>query len=350
MRVLSVCLLTGIVLVGTFNVNGRKLLGRAACFSVAAAAPDGFLGLFQGDNYDVGRLMFYDLPCVESVKSPVNSNEGQSQTVVNAVTKTVLGNIIKQTLTPYTANSVFGSVYVNNQCGESVDIGALLNGDLSFDISSEGQPRVLIYHTHATEGYMESESLYYKDTDEPRSTDCEKNVVKVGEVIAEKLISAGFGVIHDKTLHDEPSFSGSYSRSAETVNAVLKKYPSIVIAIDVHRDSILGNKGDRVAPVVSIDGRDAAQVMLVMGSNTGAVTDHPKWRENLKLGVKLQNCFETSYPQFARALLLKSSRYNQNLTTGSILIEVGSDANTLEQAIYSAELVGESLVKLLNTV
>ncbi len=350
LRVLSVLVLAGIVLVGTYNVNGHKLLGRAAVVSVAAAAPDGLLSVFQSDDYNVGRLLFYNLPRAESVKRPLNFGEGESQTVVSAVTKTVLGNIIKQTLTPYTANTVSGSVYVNNQCGENVDIDSLLKSDLSFKVSADGQPRILIYHTHATEGYMENESLYYKDTDEPRSTDCDKNVVKIGEVIAEKLTAAGFGVIHDKTLHDSTAFSGSYSRSAETVNAVLKKYPSVVIAIDVHRDSILGNGGDRVAPVVSIDGRDAAQVMLVMGSNTGAVTNHPKWRENLKLGVKLQNCFETSYPQFARALLLRSSRYNQNLTTGSILIEVGSDANTLEQAIYSAELVGESLVKLLNTL
>ena len=350
LRVLSVITVVSIAVVGSVRTSGQKILGRAAVVSVAAAAPDGLLGLLQGENYNVGRLLYYDLPRVEKVTRPINSNEGESQTVVSAVSKTVLGNIIKQTLTPYTANTVSGSVYVNNQCGENVDIGTLLKGDLSFNVSANGQPQILIYHTHATEGYMENESLYYKDTDEPRSTDDGKNVVKVGEIISEKLRAAGFGVIHDKTLHDSPAFSGSYSRSADTVNAVLKKYPDVVIAIDIHRDSILGNGGDRVAPVVSVNGRDAAQVMLVMGSNTGAVTDHPKWRENLKLGVKLQNCFETSYPQFARALLLRSSRYNQNLTTGSILIEVGSDANTLEQAMYSAELVGESLVKLLNSL
>ncbi len=350
LRVLSVVAVVCIAVAGSVRIGGQKILGRAAVVSVAAAAPDGILSVFQSAETDIGRLLYSDLPRVETVERPINSNGGESQTVVSAVSKTVLGNIIKQTLTPYTANTVSGSVYLNNQCGENVDIGTLLNSNLSFNVSANGQPQILIYHTHATEGYMESESLYYKDTDEPRSTDTEKNVVKVGEVIAEKLRAAGFGVIHDKTLHDSTAFSGSYSRSADTVNAVLKKYPSVVMAIDVHRDSILGNGGDRVAPVVSVNGREAAQVMLVMGSNTGAVTDHPKWRENLKLGVKLQNCLETSYPQFARALLLRSSRYNQNLTTGSLLIEVGSDANTLEQAMYSAELIGESLIKLLNSL
>ena len=100
---------------------------------------------------------------------------------------------------------------------------------------------------------------------------------------------------------------------------------------------------------MTVDGREAAQVMLVMGSQTGSVSDYPNWRENLRLATKLQYVFESNYPQFARPMLLKSARYNQNLTTGSILLEVGSDANTFEQAKYSAELVGESLVLLLNS-
>jgi stage II sporulation protein P len=157
-----------------------------------------------------------------------------------------------------------------------------------------------------------------------------------------------YKVVHDKTIHDYPAFSGSYNRSAETVNKALKEYPSIKIAIDVHRDTITSGN-DKIAPVVNINGKEAAQVMLVMGSQTGSVTNYPNWRQNLRLATKLQYVFESNYPQFARAMLLKSAKYNQHLTTGSILIEVGSDANTFEQAKYSAQLVGQSLTILLNS-
>ena len=98
-----------------------------------------------------------------------------------------------------------------------------------------------------------------------------------------------------------------------------------------------------------VDGKEAAQVMLVMGSETGTITDYPNWRDNLQLAIKLQSIFETKYPQFARSVLLKSAKYNQNVLKGSFLIEIGSDANTLEQALYSAELVSNSLITLLNS-
>ena len=102
--------------------------------------------------------------------------------------------------------------------------------------------------------------------------------------------------------------------------------------------------------VTEIDGKKAAQVMIVMGSQSGSVTNFPKWQENLKLALKLQQMIETKYPTLARPLSLMSKSYNQSLTTGSMLIEFGTDANTHEEALYSAELVGNALVSLLNTL
>ena len=121
------------------------------------------------------------------------------------------------------------------------------------------------------------------------------------------------------------------------------------MAIDVHRDSINQGDNDKIAPVVNINGREAAQVMLVMGSQTGSISDYPDWRHNLRFAMKMQNVFESKYPQFARALLLRSTKYNQNLTKGSVLIEVGSEANTISQAMYSAELIGKTLVEIFDS-
>lgn len=335
--------------VSVVGLDATRLAERLAIASLVAAAPDGISGFFSTEatsktpeitDTEVSQQV------IESVKTEATVESQQSNST--AVEEKVMGSIIKKTLSPYSANTKYNGVYISNRSGAEIDIASDLTTELGFKVTKSAEPQILIYHTHATESFMTDEDQYYTDFDEPRSTDTEANIVKVGEVIAERLTEAGYTVVHDKTLHDHPGFSGSYSRSAETVKKYLEKYPTIKIAIDVHRDSISSGKSDKIAPVVTVGGKEAAQVMLVMGSETGSIENHPEWRQNLRLATKLQYVFETSYPQFARAMLLKSAKYNQDLTTGSILIEVGSDANTFEQALYSAELVGDSLVLLLD--
>ena len=107
---------------------------------------------------------------------------------------------------------------------------------------------------------------------------------------------------------------------------------------------------NEVTKLVEINGKKAAQVMLVMGSNSGTVTNYPNWKENFKLALKLQQTMEVKYPTLARPLSLMSKNYNQSLSNGSLLIEFGTDANSLAEAAYSAELVGESLVTMLNNI
>ncbi len=350
LRIAAGVLVLCLAIVGVFGMDVKTLAGKAALFSLVAAAPEGVYGLFDTDDGVPPKPDADDNPQSQVVQTIKPDSMGQgSQSVSIAVQEKVMGNIIKKTLSPYNANTRYKGVCISNSSGAKIDIAADLTGDLEFEVNKSSEPQILIYHTHATEGFMADESEYYTNRDEPRSTDTNINIVKIGEVIAQRLTEAGYSVVHDKTLHDHPGYSGSYSRSAETVNAMLKKYPSIKIAIDVHRDSISSGKSDKIAPVVSVNGKEAAQVMLVMGSETGSVENHPEWRQNLRLATKLQYVFESSYPQFARSMLLRSSKYNQNLTTGSILIEVGSDANTLEQALYSAELVGDSLTVLLDS-
>ncbi len=349
LTVIAAVLVMCLVAVGFFSVGTTEILGRVAVLSIAAATPEGVYGmldsLISNGEPTVGEVIS-SLPEVNYVGQTAAPNE--NILVSATVTEQKLGNIIKKSLSPYGAKTRYGNVYINNKSGEEIDIAADLEGALGFKITKSDEPQILIYHTHTTEAFMEDESLYYTDCDEPRTTDTEQNIAKIGEIIASRLETAGYKVVHDKTIHDSPAFSGSYNRSAETVKKALEQYPSIKIAIDVHRDSVTSGN-DKVAPVVMINGREAAQVMLVMGSQTGSVTNHPEWRQNLRLATKLQNVFETSYPRLARAMLLKSAKYNQHMTTGSILLEVGSDANTFDQAKYSAELVGDSLVALLNS-
>lgn len=278
----------------------------------------------------------------ENVSSKAESNESKETSAAD-----VKGKIIEKYISPYNAPQSYNKVYMKNSTGVSVDIKKLLEAPLSFNIKENTtEPQVLIMHTHATESFMSDDSDYYTSSFSPRNRDNNKNMVKIGETVAEILNSSGIKTLHDKTLHDYPEYTGSYSRSKATVNSYLKKYPSIKIVLDLHRDSVASGD-DKIKLTTEIEGKKAAQVMLVMGSQTGSVTGHSKWQENLKLAFKLQQKLENKYPTLARPLMLVSKLYNQNLTTGSLLLEFGTDANSLEEACYSAKLVGNAIGELL---
>lgn len=215
-----------------------------------------------------------------------------------------------------------------------------------FKIATDGTPQVLIMHTHATESYQPVLRDWFSKDYNSRTTDNTKNMTRIGDEIENQLKSAGIGVIHNKTLHDYPSYNGAYERSAVTVKQILKENPTIKVVLDVHRDAIQPNANTMIAPVVEINGRSAAQVMIISGCDNGKM-NMPNYMENLKFSAALQSTMEGSYKGLTRPILFDYRKYNQNLTTGSILLEMGGHANTLDEAIYAGELVGRSLVKLL---
>ena len=120
--------------------------------------------------------------------------------------------------------------------------------------------------------------------------------------------------------------------------------------IDLHRDSIAMSGNDKAKPVVTINGKKAAQVMLVVGSQTGTVTGFPNWRSNFRLAARFQQNMEKLYPGLPRQMLFCSRRYNMHLTPGSMLLEIGTDSNTLEEAKYAARLAANALVGLLDSI
>ena len=221
--------------------------------------------------------------------------------------------------------------YLLNQCER----------DTAQVITDLSKPTVLIMHTHTTEGYESQKSEFYNEYDSSRSTDLTKTVVAVGEKIAQKLEEAGVGVIHLTEMFDYPEYSGAYDRSCEKIIKILEENPSIQIVIDVHRDAI-ESEGVRYAPVTEIDGKTAAQVMIICGC-----MNVPQYRYNLRLASRLQGIMETNYPGLTRPILFDERNYNQELTKGSILLEMGSHANSLDEALYSGELVGECLKQLV---
>ncbi len=217
--------------------------------------------------------------------------------------------------------------------------------DPAFSLDADGKVEVLIMHTHTTECYMPYTGSSYDTTWPTRTTDNEKNMAAVGSVIAARLQQAGIGVIHDTTQHDYPSYNGSYERSAETVQNYLNQYPDIKVVLDIHRDAIIS--GDTVtAPVIETDEGTAAQVMIISGCDDGTM-DYPEWQKNLAFAIDLQQQMESDHPGFTRPILFDYRKYNQNLTTGSLLIEVGGHGNTLAQALLAGDWIGSSLASLL---
>lgn len=268
---------------------------------------------------------------------------------VETDTSAIKGKVLSQHISPYSAGLSYNGVYIKNSTGESINIAELLSSKISFEIKENDEPQVLILHTHATETYLSSSSEYYTENYTSRTTDNDKNMVKLGKIVAEKLNAAGIKTLQSTIHHDYPQYSGSYSRAAETICEYLEKYPSIKVVIDLHRDAI-SSGSDKVKFVTEVNGKNAAQVMLVMGSGTGGVTNFPNWQENLKLALRLQQKLESRYPALARPLSLVSKNYNESLTTGSMLIEIGTDANSIEEAFYSAELLAECLCELLKEI
>lgn len=220
--------------------------------------------------------------------------------------------------------------------------------DIRIELSSD-KPQVLIMHTHTSESYLVNDSGYYDNSYTSRTTDASQSVVAVGQRIAEKLAENGICVIHDGTLHDYPYYNGAYDRAEETVKQILAAYPSIKVVLDVHRDGIEESDGTRVAAVADINGREAAQVMIISAASDGYYYV-PNYLDNFHFACLLQNSMESANPGITRPVLFQYCQYNQHLTTGSLLLEIGSHGNTLEQALYTGELIGESIAKALLSI
>lgn len=256
------------------------------------------------------------------------------------------GTVLEQVLS--TGTPVVENIAWANRCGKDLDIAAQFAHLPDITIKDGSEPQVLIVHTHTTESYMNYYAGYYNDDDVARTKDTSQSVVAVGEAIAAQLRAAGIEVIHDTTVHDSPQYTGAYDRSAETIQKNLKKYPTIQVVLDIHRDAVMPDDTTKIKPTVTIDGRKAAQVMIIAGAVSTEDQPHPNWQENLRLALQLQNELAGRYEDLARPLSVVASRYNQHLTKGSLLIEVGTDANTIAESVYSGELVGKTLADVLS--
>lgn len=239
-----------------------------------------------------------------------------------------------------------GGIAITNRSGTTVDMAAALSTDLTVRWQDTDLPQVLILHTHTTEGYMTYEADYYNAADRHRTDDHTRNVCAAGEALRLTLAAYGITAIHDTTIHDSPVYSGAYTRSAETAAKYLEQYPTIQIVIDLHRDSI-EEGGAVVRPTAMVEGKKAAQMMLITGVVSTDALPHPQWKQNLTLSSHWQAALDEVSPDLMRPLNLTASRYNQHLSPGWVLAEIGAEGNTVEEAVYAAQILGRTLAELL---
>ena len=237
------------------------------------------------------------------------------------------------------------AITIAGACSYAVDKAALLTRPSALTDKADG-PKVLIVHTHTSEAYTPEPGWEYENSDPLRTGDAEHSVVRLGTRVAELLNAHGIETLHDTALNDYPSYNGAYERMRQTIEGYLAQYPSIEMVLDLHRDAANDPAGMPVAFTAEVDSARCAQLMLVVGTDEGGLS-HPDWQENLANALKIQTLLNRSAPGLCRNLNLRTERFNQHETPGSLLVEVGASGNTLAEALRSARILGQALAVFL---
>ena len=341
---------------------GGASLGRIALVSAGTMMPEGGGALLRSETETAepqtdavpaqAPAEGGTEPADQTKDGPLNYTPDDIQALMDAEqakidAMEVSGKIDEQTYTVNNATHVYGSVWAQNKTHEhDLDLKKVLNEPVDLEITDKSKPHILVFHTHTTESYMLLDRDTYSDAYITRSNDPKRNMVRVGDEICDQLEQAGFAVIHDTNISDSP-YSGAYYRSEDQIDKYMEQYPEIQVILDIHRDAIKQSDGTMVAPTAVIDGKKAAQIMIISGCQEGDITDFPDWEYNLRFAVQLQKYCQEMFPGLVRPLFFCAREYNMHKSRCSLLIEMGSDANTLDEAAYSGRMLGKALAALL---
>lgn len=270
-------------------------------------------------------------------KSDSNNSITEDEKIILASNSGIKTEVVTPNPIAENANVQYGKVKIKNQTTYNLT-EVILNPNIKID-----NKNILIFHTHSCESYTPSEKYQYSQTGNYRTTDKNYSVIRVGNELENYLKQYNINVIHDTSYHDYPSYTGSYTRSLQTVENILKTNQSDII-IDLHRDAV-GSRPD-YAPTVKIGEDYAAQIMFVIGTNEGGLW-HPNWQQNLKFAVKVQQKAEEMYPGLFKPIMLTKSRYNQHTGKYANIMEIGSTGNTLDQCLNSMKYLSAVLNEIL---
>lgn len=354
-----------LVLTGYIGIHAPEPLTKAALFSASLALPQGTVEVLKNDlnrtalaadtaaNPSVQIPIQSSIPASEQEKTDSETDTPADILLMMREAETAFasaekgGNIVEKQYDAANATDTYGNITVRNTTSShTIDIQSAVEKQASLSVADKSAPTVLIFHTHTTESYELLNYGWYSTDYITRSDSPDRNMVRVGTAICEELTKMGIGVLHDTEIHDT-KYTGAYDRSRESITQIMAENPTVQVVIDVHRDAIQQSDGTRIKPTAEIGGKKAAQIMIIAGCEDGKVTDFPNWEQNLTFALQLQQTAETKYPGLMRPVLFSARKYNMDVTPCSVLLEVGSDSNTLEEAEYSGHLIGKALGELI---
>lgn len=306
----------------TLRIGAAAIIGALALRLLAKGLP-----ALAGMGQDAAAWLIF----AESGRWPAQTVPTQSATVETVTEPTQP----QKTAVVFSAQQA-QDIALHNTSPLEPELASYLTMPLDWDLQNPS-PRVLILHTHACESYADSGGY--------RSEDPSENMVAVGEAVKQRLEQAGIGVIHDTTLHDKESYNGSYDAARRTAQDWLAKYPDICLVLDLHRDAIEDASGNQLATQVRVNGKQSAQIMLVLGMGY-SWEPNPSREKNLALGTKLYVQMERFAPGICRPICLRGYRYNQDLGPCSLLVEMGVAGNTLAQALEAGNVLADAIISL----
>ncbi len=341
----------------------RLFMCSIALAVIFAAGALRLTGFFSPEELEQALLQGYGgfgLPVtLREEESMDPALEPEVKTEINTPDDTKASNLSVYPITEIDMSSGAraGQVLVrDSDSGQRVDVATLLSApypaalrqESVSRLSTDAEPLVLIIHTHATESFTKEGDRSYTADSTFRSEDKSENMVAVGAALAGVLNERGIPTLHCDVLHDAEDYNLAYDRSLATVKQYLEAYPSIRYVFDLHRDAMIRDSGEALKPVCSINGKDTAQVMILVGTDAGGA-DHPLWRENnMNLAVKLQHRLTTDCQGMARPINLRKLSFHQQYAPGSLLFEIGSCANTLEEAKRAAVNLGYVIADVIS--
>lgn len=226
-----------------------------------------------------------------------------------------------------------------------INVDKFMNMDLTIN-KNTGGPKVLIFHTHSCEMYADSDS----------SNSLGQGVWGVGEELKKQLEARGIEVIHDSGRYDlvdgKRNVIGAYERMEPNIEKILKDNPSIEVCIDIHRDGV----PDNVHRVENINGKQCADVMLFNGlcrlNESGVVSPldslpNPNLETNLALSFRVKLAANKLYPTLLRKIYVNAYRYSLNMKPKSMLVEVGAQTNTKQEALNAMTPFADVLSRVI---
>lgn len=204
------------------------------------------------------------------------------------------------------------------------------------DTQTQLTPQVIIYHTHATESFLPVDDGNFHSVGESGT------VREVGNELTAALEAKGIGVIHDKTIHDNPSYNQSYGRSLETVKRLIAQNPTVKIVIDLHRDA--AGTGGGAVKTTQIDGQAAAQFSLVVGKG------NPNYEKLNAFANQIVSISKQVHPGLVGRVIPKEYKYNQYVSDHHLLMEVGNNLNTIDQVKVTGKEAADIIAKALEQI